>query len=34
MLRAGYRIEDTDTLMASEDGLFRPDRYVPSVDLG
>jgi GNAT superfamily N-acetyltransferase len=34
LLRAGYRIDDTDTFMASEDGLFEPDRYVPSVDLG
>jgi GNAT superfamily N-acetyltransferase len=34
LLRAGYRIEDADTFMASEDGLFAPDRYVPSVDLG
>jgi GNAT superfamily N-acetyltransferase len=34
LLQAGYRIRDADTLMASEDGLFAPDRYVPSVDLG
>jgi len=34
MLRAGFRIEDAYTFMASEDGLFAPDRYVPSVDLG
>jgi GNAT superfamily N-acetyltransferase len=34
LLRAGYRIDDTDTLMSSEDGLFSPDRYVPGVDLG
>ena len=34
LLRAGYRIEDADTFMASEDGLFGPDQYIPSVDLG
>jgi hypothetical protein len=32
-LRAGYRIDDTDTFMSSDDDLFGPDRYVPSVDL-
>jgi GNAT superfamily N-acetyltransferase len=34
LLRAGYRIDDTDTLMSSDDGQFSPDRYIPSVDLG
>jgi len=34
LLRAGYRIDDADTLMASEDGLFAPEAYGPSVDLG
>jgi GNAT superfamily N-acetyltransferase len=34
LLRAGYHIEDADTFMASDDDLFEPDRYIPSVDLG
>ncbi|WP_302893221.1 GNAT family N-acetyltransferase [Actinomadura luzonensis] len=34
LLEAGWRITDTDTLMAGDDALVRPDRYAPHPDLG
>jgi hypothetical protein len=34
LLRAGFRIDDVDTLMASHRGLLDVQRYFPSAELG
>jgi hypothetical protein len=34
LIRAGYRIEDQDLLMATRPGLVSIDRYIPNTDLG